>query len=412
MAISFSPPYMDDSIYNEVVETLKSGWITTGPKAKLLEKEVADYCGVQKVLSVNSATSAMMLVLNWFGIGKGDEVIIPAYTYCATALSVIHLGAKPVMVDVGNDFNIDPQKILLAITAKTKAIIAVDFGGWPCKYKEVYALINDKKVKSVFKAVGGPQKSLGRVLLLADSAHGLGSIYGNKLLGSIADVTVFSLHAVKNVTAAEGGLIAFNMPEPFNNHELYDTLKLWSTNGQTKDAFTKTMAGNWRYDILVPGFKMNFPDVLAAIAFAQFKKYKTQLREQRKKIFDLYDKELSRFEWAICPPFHSKTEFSSYHLYPFRVRNCKEEKRNKIIEILASFQISVNVHFVPLPMLSLFKRMGYKIENYPTAFKLYANEISLPIYPQLPESSCIEVVNKLENAFYAVAKKKKEKSCF
>lgn len=402
MSISFSPPYMDDSILNEVVDTLKSGWITTGPKTRVLEQEVAAFCGIGNVLAVNSATSAMMLVLNWFGVGQGDEVIIPAYTYCATALAVMHLGAKPVMVDVGEDFNIDPDKIGPAITEKTKAVIAVDFAGWPCKYSEIYATIAAQESRSKFKPSAPAQNALGRILLLADSAHGLGGSYKSRPLGGIADFTVFSLHAVKNVTAAEGGLICFSLPEPFDNKVIYDVLKLWSLNGQSKDAYTKSLAGNWKYDILVPGYKMSLPDVLAAIALAQLRKYKQSLWNERKRIFDFYDNHLSRFSWAICPPFHAPTESSSYHLYPLRIKDITEAERDKIIAVLSSLEISVNVHFTPLPMLSLFRNMGFEIADYPNSYAQYANEISLPIYPQLEEHSCAKIVEAIASAVASV----------
>lgn len=405
MPIAFSPPFMDESIIDEVVQTLQSGWITTGPKTKSLENEVAEYCGVDDAVAVNSATSAMMLALTWYGVGQNDEVIIPAYTYCATALAVIHLGAKPVMVDVADDFNIDPEAIFEAITPKTKAVIAVDFGGWPCDYDEIYNVLNSRKVQLLFNPSNKNQQLLQRPLLLADSAHGIGAIYKGNRLGSVADFTVFSLHAVKNVTAAEGGVICCNLPLPFDNGAIYHSLKLWSLNGQTKDAYSKSLAGNWRYDIVLPGYKMSLPDVLAAIALAQLRRYKERLQDERKRIFDFYNIQFSQCEWAICPPFVSNNRCSSYHLYPLRIKNCTEDERNRIIEIITGHDISVNVHFVPLPMLSYFNAIGYDIGCFPKAYSLYANEISLPIYPQLTPEHCMEIVFALTHAVTSILSK-------
>ncbi|MEP6845605.1 MAG: DegT/DnrJ/EryC1/StrS family aminotransferase [Panacibacter sp.] len=400
--IPFSPPYIDDDIIQEVTDTLKSGWITTGPKTKLLEEEVAAYCTVEKALAVNSATSAMMLVLHWYGITHGDEVIIPAYTYCATALAVMHIGAKPVMVDVGDDFNIDPVKIKAAITGKTKAIITVDFGGWPCDYEKINAVVKSDEVQKQFLPANEKQKLLGRLLILSDAAHAIGAVYNNIPVGKCADITVFSLHAVKNVTSAEGGIIALNMPAPFNNENIYSTLRLWSLNGQTKDAFAKSAAGGWEYDIIYPGFKMNIPDVLAALGLAQFRKYKTGLLAERKRVFDFYNRAFSQCEWAICPPFEKQYCSSSYHLYPLRIKGITEAQRNRIIEMIAEKDVSVNVHFKPLPMLTIFKNAGYLIEDYPASYNAYCNEISLPVYPQLGNAECKIVSDAVVESVVAV----------
>jgi dTDP-4-amino-4,6-dideoxygalactose transaminase len=330
----------------------------------------------------------MILMLHWYGITKGDEVIVPAYTYCATALAVMHVGAKPVMVDVGNDFNIDCEKIKEAITERTKAIIAVDFAGWPCDYDGIYSIVNDPAIKKKFKSSTNEQRQLGRIMIMDDAAHALGASYKKKPIGSCADITVFSLHAVKNITSAEGGVIMLNLPAPFNNEEVYNTLRIWSLNGQTKDAFTKAKAGAWQYDVIYPGFKMNMPDVLAAVALAQFKKYENQLLIERKRVFDFYTNVFSKYDWAICPPFQQINCSSSYHLYPLRIKNVTEEERNKIIESISGRSVAVNVHFTPLPMLTVFKQAGYDIKNYPRAYNLYSNEISLPIYPQLTNDQC------------------------
>lgn len=393
MNIPFSPPYIDDDVIAEVNAVLKSGWITTGPKVVELENAIADYCGVEKVLAVNSATSAMMLVLHWFGIGKGDEVIIPAYTYAATALAVVHLGATPVMAEVKDDFNIDPAEVKKLINGKTKAIISVDYGGWPCDYDALNEILQSAETKGLFIPKTATQSQLKRPLFLSDAAHALGSVYKNKITGSCADITVFSLHAVKNITGAEGGLICMHMPKPFNNKEVYDTMRLWSLNGQTKDAYTKTISGGWQYDIVYPGFKMNMPDLLAALALAQFRKYAESLLPRRKEIFDLYSAAFIQYEWAIIPPFIKHSCSSSYHIYPLRIKNITEGQRNKVIELVTAKKVSVNVHFIPLPMLTIFKESGYDISLFPKSYSMYCNEISLPIYPQLTNEQVHYVID-------------------
>jgi dTDP-4-amino-4,6-dideoxygalactose transaminase len=408
--IRFSPPFIDDEIIKEVTDVLQSGWLTTGPVTKQLEKEVAKFCNIESALAVNSATSGMMLMLHWYGIKQGDEVIVPAYTYCATALAVMHVGAKPVMVDVGNDFNIDCEKIKDAITEKTKAIIAVDFAGWPCDYDGIFSIVNDEEVKKKFRPASEAQQQLGRIMVMDDAAHALGAVYNNKPIGSIADITVFSLHAVKNVTSAEGGVIAINLPAPFNNEDVYSFLRVLSLNGQTKDAFTKTKAGAWQYDVIYPGFKMNMPDVLAAIALAQLKKYEDLLLVERKRVFDYYTNIFSQYDWAICPPYEQTGCSSSYHLYPLRIKDIGEEERNKIIENIAGRSVAVNVHFIPMPMLTVFKQAGYDINEYPAAYNLFKNEISLPIYPQLTNDECKIVTNAVVESVKEVRPVKKQLS--
>ena len=395
MKIPFSPPYIDDDVINEVTETLRSGWITTGPKTKQLETDIALFAGVEKALAVNSATSAMMLVLHWFGVTRGDEVIIPAYTYAATALAVMHIGATHVMVDAQHDFNIDPEKIRAAVTEKTKAIMTVDFGGWPCDYDAIKNVLCCESITAMFKPAGAVQQQLGRMLILSDAAHALGAVYKGKPVSNHADITVFSLHAVKNITSAEGGVICLQMPQPFCNTEIYNTLRLWSLNGQTKDAFTKLKAGEWQYDIVYPGFKMNMPDVLAAMALAQLRKYPNGLLAERKRVFDFYNDAFSKYEWALCPLFIKTGCSSSYHIYPLRIKNINEEKRNAIIQAITASQVTVNVHFIPLPMLTVFRHAGYTIDDYPVSYGLYCNEISLPVYPQLSAEQCSFVVESV-----------------
>lgn len=404
MNIPFSPPYIDEDVINEVVDTLRSGWITTGPKVLALENEIAAYANAERALAVNSATSAMMLVLHWFGVKPGDEVIIPAYTYCATAFAVMHSGAIPVMVDVKNDFTIDPQKIKAAITSKTKVILTVDLGGWPCDYDSIYEIVTEDNILKNFNPSSEPQKKLSRILILNDAAHALGSVYKNKPAGSYADVSVFSLHAVKNITTAEGGIICFNMPLPFDNNELYKTLKLWSLNGQTKDALTKSKGGEWKYDIVYPGFKINMPDVLAAIGLAQIRKYKDILLPRRRFICDLYTKKFSAHSWAICPFDKNSDAETSYHLYQLRIKNITEEERDEIIKLICATGVAVNVHFIPLPLLSVFKNMGYDIDSFPESYKLFCSEISLPVYPQLTDVQCNIIVSAVIDAVNTVCR--------
>lgn len=398
MKIPFSPPFIDDDVIEEVTASLKSGWITTGPKVKALEEATAAYTGIDHVLCVNSATSGLMLVLHWLGIGRGDEVIIPAYTYCATALAVMHIGAVPVMVDVDDDFNISLETIKAAITPKTKAIMPVDFAGWPCNYNGILQLVNDPFVKAMFSPKGEVQTQLKRIAIVSDAAHSFGAEYFGKKTGNLADITVFSFHAVKNLTTAEGGAICITMPEPFDNAAIYKTLRLWTLNGQTKDAFSKSQAGGWRYDIVYPGFKMNMPDVCAAIGLAQIRKYQTEILEERKRVFLFYSQYFAMQPWAIVPPYSQPGICGSYHLYPLRIKNATEAQRDAIIDLIANEGVSVNVHFIPLPMLTIFKNMGYKMEDYPVAFDKYANEISLPIYPQLDNKLCEHIVNTITNA--------------
>jgi dTDP-4-amino-4,6-dideoxygalactose transaminase len=400
--IPFYLPYVDDHIIENLIETIKSGWITTGPQVKILQEEISIISGVNNVLCVNSATSGLTLALHWYGIKPGDEVIIPAYTFCATALSVIHLGAKPVMVDINDDFNIDTTKLTDAITEKTKVIIPVDIAGFPCDYNEIYDIVNSPAVKKKFKANGDNQNKLGRILILSDAAHSIGAKYKGRPAGSLADISVFSFHAVKNISSAEGGAICLNLPAPFDNKKIYDFLRLISFNGATKDAYSKTMGAEWKYDVIYPGFKANMPDILASIAVAQFEIYKKKLRHRRKEIFALYDKAFSEFDWAISPPSLCKKKESSYHVYLLRIKNITEAQRDAIIEEIFRNGVSVNVHFQPLPLLTVFKNLGYKIEDYPVSYKNYSIEISLPIYPQLTDENISYIVDCVVKAYNKV----------
>lgn len=400
--IPFSPPYIDEDVIAEVTDTLRSGWITTGPKVKQLELLSKKFLEVEKAICVNSWTSGATLVFKWLGIGPGDEVIIPAYTYAATALTVLHTGAKPVMVDITDDFTIDPKKIEEAITPNTKAILTVDLGGLPCDYDAINGIVASAEVKNKFKAANPVQQKFARPVVIADAAHSLGTLYNDKPAALAADIAIFSLHAVKNITTAEGGIICFTLPEPFDNEEVYKWMKINSLNGQTKDAFSKNKSGEWKYDIISDGLKINMPDVCAAIGIAQMRKYPNMLLPQRKAVYGNYVSLLCEKSWAIIPVSSDEKRVSSFHLFTLRINGITEAQRDGIIQKLADDNIATNVHFMPLPMLTLFKGMGYKIEDYPVAYAQYANEISLPIYPQLTQDECAYIVEKLEKAYYEV----------
>lgn len=404
MKIPFSPPYIDNDIENEVLECLRSGWITTGPKVRDLEHLSAQFLGIEKAICVNSWSSGASLTLKWLGVGPGDEVIIPAYTYSATALAVLHTGAKPIMVDVLDDFTIDPEQVRNAITPATKAVLPVDIAGWPCDYSALREILNSAEVRGQFKANNEVQRKFGRPAMVADAAHSMGAIYGNKPAARASDITIFSLHAVKNVTTAEGGIVCLNLPAPFSNAEVYKWMKLNSLNGQTKDAFTKSQGGgaSWKYDIVSQGLKINMPDLCAAVGLAQLKKYPDQLLPERERVFKHYASFFETKSWAVVPPSEERDRKSSFHLFPLRIKDITEAQRDAIIEKMAQAGVATNVHFIPMPMLTLFKNLGYKIEDYPQAYNNYACEISLPIYPQLDAIQCKYIEEHIEKAYNEV----------
>ena len=383
MKIPFSPPFVDGDIINEVVDSLSSGWITTGPKVKALEEEISNLTGIPRIVCVNSWTSGAILVLKWFGIKEGDEVIVPAYTYSATALAVLHCGATPVMVDITGDFTIDVASVEKAITSRTKVIMPVDIAGWPCDYDAINALVNKDSVTNQFIAESDKQSLLNRILVISDAAHSIGALYKGNPAGKLTDLTIFSFHAVKNITTAEGGAICLNLPSCFDNDEEYKLMKLYTLNGQNKDAFTKSQAGGWKYDILFAGLKVNMPDVCAAIGLAQIKKYDSLLLKERERVARAYHAFFSKYKYFELPPLEDENRKSCFHLYALRINTCNEEQRDLIIEEITQEGVAVNVHFIPMPMLTVFKNLGYKIEDYPVAYDNYSREISLPIYPQL-----------------------------
>ena len=406
MKISFSPPYVDESVVNEVVDSLNSGWITTGPKVKALENEIQKLCAAQEVLCVNSWTSGTIMMLKWLGVKEGDEVIVPAYTYAATALAVLHAGAKPIMVDTCEDFNISVEAIRVAITPKTKAIIPVDIAGFPCDYDAIMEVVTEKEIRAMFQPTSQVQQQLGRILVVNDAAHSLGAYYRNdKRTGCETDVAIFSLHAVKNITTAEGGAICLNLPEPFDNSALYASLRQMTLNCQTKDAFSKSKAGGWKYDIVDFGMKINMPDVNAAIGLAQMRQY-SDLLVSRKRIFGQYDTAFRNYEWAVLPPSKDKEKETSYHIYALRIKEITEQQRDDMIDEIAKQEVAVNVHFIPMPMLSFFKNKGYDINEYPQAYQNYSHEISLPIYPQLTNEEVNFVIRTVVEAYEKVIQKR------
>lgn len=401
--IPFSPPRVDDETIAEVTAALKSGWITTGPRTKQFEKELSAYNGNEYTLCLNSATAGLEIMLRWFGVQEGDEVILPAYTYAATANVVVHCGARPVLVDVNaDDFNINVNNVKAAITSKTKVIMPVDFGGLPCDYKELMELVNAPDVKSKFVAATDIQKQLGRIMVLSDAAHSLGATYYGKRTGVWADASVFSFHAVKNLTTAEGGAIALMLPPPFNNEEVYKFLCIYTLHGQNKDALAKMQKGNWKYDIIEAGFKCNMTDLVAAIGLVELRRYNDDTLIVRKQVCDYYSDVLSDFDWAHLPILRDAHRESSYHLYPLRIKGVSEEQRDAIIQAIFDEDVSVNVHFIPLPRLSFYKNQGFKIDDYPVTYSNFAAEISLPIFYDLTTEQKQRVVAAVVKAVESV----------
>ncbi|ARC87016.1 capsular biosynthesis protein [Clostridium argentinense] len=388
--IPFSPPDITEREIEAVVDVLKSGWITSGPKTQQFENNLAEYCDINKAVALSSASAGLELVLKEFDIKEGDEVITTPYTYTATASVCLHRDIKPKFVDVAKDsFLIDIEKLADAITPKTKAIYTVDFAGVPVDYDAI---------KEVLKAKGRED-----IILVSDSAHSLGAIYKGKKIGGQMDFHVFSFHAVKNLTTAEGGAITFGDNNFKGREDLHKDFKLQSLHGQSKDALSKTKAGAWEYDILTDGHKCNMTDIGSAIGLVQLTRYEEMLRK-REAIFDIYTKVLAEKEWAIIPFKKDETKETSYHLYPLRIKGFGEVERNKVIKILAEKDIATNVHFKPLPMFTLYKNLGYNIEDYPNAYAQYANEISLPVYSTLSLEDAEYVAKELVAAVEKVMK--------
>lgn len=403
--IPFSPPRIDQKIIDEVVDTLRSGWITTGPKTKRFEKSLAAYTGAPAVLCLNSATAGLEVMLRWYGVGPGDEVILPAYTYAATANVVVHCGATPVFVDANaGDFNLSVAAVAAAITPRTKVVMPVDIGGWPCEYDELNDLVRERAGE--FVPATDEQKKLGRILVLADSAHSIGARYKGRRTGALTDVTVFSFHAVKNLTTAEGGAVALNLPAPFSNQELYSRLCVKTLHGQNKDALAKTQKGNWRYDIVEAGYKCNMTDIVASIGLVELERYDSDTLVKRRRIVEAYSDALAKHAWAELPVFDRDGRTSSFHLFPLRIRGIDEAQRDAIIQEIFERDVSVNVHFIPVPSMSFYRSLGYDVRNYPVTYDNFSREISLPVFYDLTGEQVRTVIDAVVAAVSGVIGRK------
>ena len=394
MNISFSPPDISDLEIAEVVSTLKSGWITTGPKTKLFEQQIADFCGTKKAVCLNSATACLELTLRLLGIGEGDEVITTAYTYTATASVIHHVGAKIIMIDVKKDtLEMDYDKVSELINEKTKAIIAVDIAGVICDYQKIFKIASDKK--SLFNSNNKYANQIGRIAVIADGAHSFGAISKGVKSGAIADFTTFSFHAVKNLTTGEGGAVTFSNTLGLNYDEIYKEYMLLSLHGQSKDALAKSTLGGWEYDVITPAFKCNMTDIMASIGICQLKRYEDLLAHRHQSI-DLYNKV---FEGTMVKPLAHIGEnyLSSGHLYITRLEGKNAQYRNDLIIKLAELGIATNVHYKPLPMLTAYKNLGFDIKHYPNAYEMFENEITFPLHTQLKNEN-IEYISDNVNS--------------
>ena len=391
MNVQFSPPDISDEEINEVVDALKSGWITTGPKTKKLENELLEFTGTTKGVCLNSQTAAAEMTLRVLGIGPGDEVITSAYTYTATASVVDHVGAKLVLVDTQEDsLEMDYDKVAELINENTKVIIPVDLAGIPCDYDKIFEIVEEKK--NLFKASNDIQKAFDRIIVMADTAHALGAKYKGEKVGSVADFSNFSFHAVKNFTTAEGGYATWKDRQGLDNEKLYKQYQLLSLHGQSKDALSKTKLGSWEYDVIGPWYKCNMTDVLAGIGLAQVRRYKALLK-RRKEIIKKYDEAF--IPLGIKPLSHfDQNHESSGHLYITQVPGIDIEKRNQIIEEMAKEGVACNVHYKPLPLLTAYKNLGFDIKDYPNAYNHYKNEITLPLHTKLTDEEVNYVIEK------------------
>lgn len=390
MLIPFSPPDITEAEIAEVVDTLKSGWITTGPKTKQFEKEIASFCHTERAVCLNSATACLEGVLHFLGIGAGDEVITSAYTYTASASIVCHVGAKLVLVDTApGSCEMDYEQLAEKITEKTKAIIPVDLAGVVCDYEKIYEIVNEKK--AMFRPANKVQEAMGRIAVIADASHAFGAMRKGKMCGEIADFTAFSFHAVKNLTTAEGGAVTWREIPNYSSEEIYRFFMLYSLHGQTKDALSKTKVGQWEYDILLPGYKCNMTDIMAAIGLAQLRRYPSML-ERRKHIVAMYNKALENMPVRVLNHYDDDHQ-SSGHLYLVYMLDKSVEERNRIIERMAEKNVATNVHYKPLPLLTAYKNLGFKIEDYPNAYDLYKCEITLPLHTKLTDEQAERVIN-------------------
>ncbi len=393
MKVLFSPPDITEREIDEVVDTLRSGWITTGPKTKLFEQKLAEFSHTSKAVCLNSATACAEMALRVLGIGPGDEVITTAYTYTASASVVCHVGAKLVLVDTAkNSHEMDYDKLEAAITEKTKAVIPVDLAGIMCDYDRIFEILERKK--NLFQPANELQRKIGRVAVVADGAHALGAERKGKRCGEVADFTSFSFHAVKNLTTAEGGALVWRDIEGVDNEKLYKQFMLFSLHGQSKDALAKTQLGAWEYDIIAPYFKCNMTDIMASIGLAQLERYPSIL-ERRKTLIEMYDRELEG-ENVRHLQHYGKDFASSGHLYITHVLGKTREECNAIITKMAEKGIATNVHYKPLPMLTAYKNLGFDIQDYPNAYELFSNEITLPLHTKLTDEEAEYVIKSFK----------------
>lgn len=401
MNIPFSPPDITEAEISAVTEALRSGWITTGPKTKLLEKNIAEYLGTSKVVCLNSATAGLELVLRILGVGKGDEVIVPAMTYTASCSVIEHVGATPVIIDIQeNTFQFDYDKLRKAITNNTKVIIPVDLAGIPCDYGKLFDIVENEKEKFVPNST--IQELLGRVTILSDSAHAFGAKYNNLMIGQVADFSVFSFHAVKNFTTAEGGAVTWNTNLPIDSDDLYKQFQIYSLHGQTKDALEKTKIGSWEYDILIPGYKCNMTDIMASIGLVQLERY-NDLLNRRNEIVEKYN---SGFNGTIVKPLvhipSDNSYKSSMHLYIVHLDGVSREQRDIVIQKMAEVGIACNVHYKPLPMLTAYKNMGFDIKDFPNAVAFFNNTMTLPLHTKLTNEEVDYIINNLRTILESI----------
>lgn len=387
--IAFSPPDITEEEIQEVADTLRSGWITTGPKTKEFERQIAQYCGTSKAVCLNSATACAELILRVLGIGEGDEVITTAYTYTASASIVCHVGAKLVLVDTAeNSYEMDYDQLEAAITEKTKAIIPVDLGGVICDYEKIFEIVERKK--NLFHARNDIQKKIGRIAVVADGAHAFGAQKNGKKCGEFADFTSFSFHAVKNLTTGEGGAAVWKDIDGIDNDKLYKQFMLLSLHGQSKDALAKTQLGAWEYDIVAPYYKCNMTDIMASIGLVQLKRY-PEILKRRRQIIEQYNAGLKELDVQVLAHYNESTS-SSGHLYLVRLNGKTREQCNQIINKMAEAGVATNVHYKPLPLLTAYKNLGFDIASYPHAYAQYENEITLPLHTKLTDDDVAYVI--------------------
>lgn len=406
-SISFSPPDITEEEVREVADTLLSGWITTGPKTKEFERQIASFCHTERAVCLNSSTAAMEMTLRLLGVGPGDEVITTAYTYTATASAICHTGATPVLVDVKKDsYEMDLAAVEKAITERTKVIVPVDIAGVMVDYDGIYQVIGKKK-ELYHAGENKYQKLFDRIIVMADSAHGFGAVRQGKMSGEFADFTTFSFHAVKNLTTAEGGAVTWRSVPGMDNEEVYKEYMLLSLHGQSKDALAKTKPGAWEYDILFPAYKCNMTDIMASIGLVQLRRY-PELLARRREIIETYDRGIQQINerlhryhlHALC--HYEEEKISSGHLYLLRVDGADVETRNRLIELMAEKGVATNVHYKPLPLLTAYKNLGFSIEDYPNAYEMYANEVTLPVHTGLSEKDTAYVLQKLEETMLQI----------